>query len=249
MVEGGPGPIRLWTDLSDVPPSLAETLVTNSTGDFYTGGESREVATAGVGASALLSGVADITTDATDADTVFVGTPIMFDVGLMGTLVLETRVQLPDLDTKEIFIGFTSILAFDHQLADSIVNSSATVITLVAENCGFYFSDELTASATEWHGIYNGGSATASTTVADVNLGTTGTANPTAGEWQILKLEIDTNGTARWFIDGVLMQTVKGAVSTTTNFAAFVGPAANSANAAIIQSDYVLVKANRDWTV
>ena len=249
MAQSGRGKIRLWTDFSDIPPSLAETLDTGSTGDFYTGGESHEVATAGVGAGAFLSGVASITTDTTDKDTVFVGTPLMFDVGLMGTLVLETRVQLPDFDTKELFIGFTSILAFDHQLEDSIANSSATVITLTAENCGFYFSDELTASATEWHGIYNGGTATASTTVADVNLGTVGTANPTAGEWQILRLEIDTNGTARWIIDGVVLQTVKGAVSTTTNFAAFVGTSANTTQQAIMQSDYVLVNANRDWTV
>ena len=249
MAQAGPGKIDLFTDFSDIPPSLAGTLDTGSTGDFYTGGESHEVATAGVGASALLSGVADIRCDATDVDTVFVGTPIMFDVGLMGTIVLETRVQLPDLDTKELFVGFTSILAFDHQLADSISNSSATVITLTAENVGFYFSDELSASATEWHGIYNGGSATASTTVADVNLGTAGTANPTAGEWQVLRLEIDNNGTVRWLIDGIVKQTVTGAVSTTTDFAAFVGVAANSANAVIMQCDYVRVRANRDWTV
>lgn len=249
MAQSGPGKIRLFTDFSDIPPSLAGTLDTGSTGDFYTGGESHEVATAGVGASALLSGVADIASDATDVDTVFVGTPIMFDAGLMGTIVLEARIQLPDLDTKEIFFGLTSILAFDHQLADSISNSSATVITLTAENCGFYFSDELTASATEWHGIYNGGSATASTIVANVNLGAVGTANPTAGEWQQLRLVVETNGTARWWIDGVLMQTVVGAVSTTTNFAVFLGAAANSGNAAIIQADYLRVDANRDWTV
>ena len=249
MVQAGPGPIRLFTDFSDVPPSLAATLDTGTTGDFYTGGEGHEDAAAGVGAGAFLSGVGDITSGATDVDTTFVGTPLMFDVGLMGTLVLETRVQMPDFDTKEIFIGFTSILAFDHQLADSISNSSATVITMTAENCGFYFSDELTASATEWHGVHNGGTAAASTTVATVNLGTTGTANPTAGEWQILRLEVDNNGTARWYIDGILVQTVKGAVSLTTNLAACVATAANSANAAIMQCDYIKANANRDWTV
>lgn len=249
MVQAGPGKIRLFTDFSDVPPTLTGTLDNGTTGDFYTGGEGHEDNSAGVGAGAFLSGVGDITSGATDVDTTFVGTPLMFDVGLMGTITLETRVQMPDFDTKELFIGFTSILAFDHQLADSIANSSATVITLTAENCGFYFSDELTASATEWHGIYNGGTAAASTTVADVNLGTAGTANPTAGEWQVLRLRIDGNGTVTWFIDTVEVQKVIGAVSLTTNFAACVATAANSANAAIMQSDYIKVTAGRDWTV
>ena len=249
MPQSGPGPIRLFNDFSGVGATLASALDVYSLGDFYAGGESIEVTTAGIVGSAFLSGGIQLNTDNTDADTVFVGTNIMFDVGLMGTIVLEARIQMPDFDTKEIFFGLTSILAFDHQLADSISNSSSTVITMTAENCGFYFSDELTASATEWHGVHNGGTAGDSTTVADVNLGTIGSANPTAGEWQIMRLEVDTNGTARWYIDEVLMQTVKGAVSTTTNFAAYVATAANTTQKAIIELDYLLVKANRDWTV
>ncbi len=53
----------------------------------------------------------------------------------------------------------------------------------------------------------------------------------------------------RWIIDGVTVQTIKGAVSTTTNFGACIAAAANTTQQAIIQSDYLLVKANRDWTV
>ncbi len=249
MAESGPGKIRLWNDFTGVPNLLAETTDVIILGDFFAGGEGIEDTDAGVATLAGPSGILRVTGANTDADTTFVGTNIMFDVALMGTIVLEARVQLPDLDTKEIFFGITSILTIDEQLEDIVINSSATVLTLVADLAGFYFSDELTASATEWHGIHAGGTTADGATAADVNLGTADNANPTAGEWQQLRLEVDTNGTVRWFINGVLKQTVQGAVSTTTDVAAVFACAANTTQLVIADLDYFLVVANRDWTV
>ncbi len=249
MAQAGPGPIRLFNDFFGIAGLLALTADTGPLGDFYGGGEGFEDADAGVVGKDAPSGVATITSGNTDADTTFIGTHIGLDVALMGTIVCEARVQLPDFDTKEIYFGLTSILSVDEQLEDIVINASATAITMPADLAGFYFSDELTASATEWHGIHNGGSAAASTTVADVNLGTTGSANPTAGEYQILRLEVDTNGTARWFIDGVLLQTIVGACSTTTDVAVVLACGANTTEFSIMDVDYLLVKANRDWVV
>ena len=250
MAEAGPGKIRLWNDFTGVVNLLAETTDSIPLGDFYAGGEGIEEADAGVATLAGPSGILRITGSNVDADTTFVGTNIMFDVGLMGTIVLETRIQVPDLDTKEIFFGLTSILEPDEQLEDIVINSSATALTLVAELAGFYMSDELTASASEWHGLHTGGTAAAQgATVADVNLGTADNATITAGEWQVLRLEIDTNGTVRWLINGVQKQRVVGAVSTTTNFAMCLALAANTTQLAIAQCDYLLAKCNRDWTI
>ena len=249
MPEAGPGKIRLFHDFAGVGEVVANTTDTAQIGDFFMGGESFEVATSGAAGVDALSGVLRITTDTTDADTAFIGTQICFDVGLMGPLMIETRVQMPDFETKELYFGLTSILTIDEQLQDVLINSSATALTLTAGLCGFYFSDELTASATEWHGVYNGGSAAASTTVADVNLGTAGDNNPTAGEWQILRLVVDTNGTAEWFINGGSVQKVVGAVSTSTDFAVSFACGANTTQQVIADMDYLLVTANRDWTV
>lgn len=249
MAESGVGKIRLFNDFGGIGGVITLTADTGQVGDFYHGGEGIEEADGGIAGKDALSGVVTLTSSVTDVDTSFIGTHICFDAGLMGTIVCEARVQLVDLDAKELFFGLTSILTVDEKLEDIIKNSSATVVTMPAGLAGFYFSDELTASATEWHGMYNGGSTAASLTVADANLGTVGTANPTAGEWQVLRLEVDTNGTARWFIDEVLLQTVKGAVSTTTDFAVCLAAAANSGEVAIVDCDYMLVTANRDWTV
>ena len=245
MAEAGPGKIRLWNDFTGVVNLLAETTDSIPLGDFYAGGEGIEEADAGVATLAGPSGILRITGSNVDADTTFVGTNIMFDVGLMGTIVLETRIQVPDLDTKEIYFGLTSILTLDEQLQDIVINSSSTALTLTADLCGFYLSDELTDDE-DWHGIYNGGAATAGgTTTADVDLND----DAVAGEWQVLRLEVDTNGTARWFIDGDLKQTVVGACSTTSDFAVVLACGANTSQLVILDCDYILVTANRDWTV
>ena len=244
MAESGPGQIRLFNDFFG-GTALTNTMDSESMGDFYAGGEGFEDSSAGIEpGGAALSGVINLTSGATDADTSFIGTGISFDVGLMGTIVLEARVQLPDLDTKEIFFGLTSILTPDEQLQDIVINSNSTTLTLTAGLAAFYLSDELTDDE-DWHGIHNGGTATASTATGTVDLNT----EAVAGIWQVLRMEILSNGTVRWYIDGVLLQTVVGAVSTTTNFAVCLAAAANSANASIMQVDYLLVEAGRDWTV
>jgi hypothetical protein len=245
MAQSGSGQIRLFNDFFGVGETLALTGDTTELGDFYAGGEGFEDNDAGVAGKDALSGVVTITSGNSDADTTFIGTHIGFDALLMGTIVLETRVQLPDLDTKEIFFGLTSILSVDEQLEDIVINASATTITMPADLVGFYLSDELTTVAGDWHAINSGGTASATTTTTDGQLNNVAVV----GEWQVLRLEVDPNGTARWYIDGVLKKTVSGAASTTTNMAVCLAAAANTTQLAIFDVDYILVEANRDWTV
>ena len=244
MAQSGNGRIRLFNDFAGVANTLALTADTAQLGDFFAGGEGFEDSDAGIAGKDALSGVVTLTGANTDADTTFIGTQIMLDVGLMGTITLETRVQLPDLDTKEIFFGLTSILSVEEQLEDIVINASGTTITMPADLCGFYLSDELTDDE-DWHGIHNGGTTAGATTTTAVDLND----DAVAGEWQVLRLEVDNNGTARWYIDGVLKQTVAGACSTTTNMAVCLAAAANTTQLVIMDCDYIEVTANRDWTV
>jgi len=227
-----------------VAETLALTADTAQLGDFFAGGEGFEDNDAGVAGKDALSGVVTITSGNTDADTSFIGTHIAFDVALMGPIVLEARVQVPDLDDKEIFFGLTSILSVDEQLEDIVINASGTTITMPADLVGFYLSSELTDDE-DWHGIHNGGTTAGSTTTTAVDLND----DAVAGEWQVLRLEVSSNGTALWYIDGVLKQTVTGAASTTTNMAVCLAAAANTTELSIMDVDYLSVDANRDWTV
>ena len=92
--------------------------------------------------------------------------------------------------------------------------------------------------------VHNGGTATGETdstaVVSDVTA--------VAGEWDILRVEIYTNGTIRWFINGDLKQTVTNGSSTSVDLAAVVASTATAATIASLDVDYMLVKARRDWT-
>jgi hypothetical protein len=248
MAQGPVGRIRLFNDFTAVPYLLSETVDSHILGDFFAGGEGYEDNDAGIAKKGAggLNGVVTITGANTDADSTLIGTDFIFDVALNGTIVLETRVQMPDLDTKEVFFGLTSILTIDEQLEDILINSSATAVTIVADLVGFYFSNELTASATKWHGVYGGGTASGGGTAATVALDE---STVVANTWQTLRLEVDNNGTTRWYVDGVLRQTVVGACSTTSDFAVCLAAAANTTELAIIDCDYILAEGNRDWTV
>jgi len=243
--QSGVGKIRLFNDFCGTPDGYSDDASSENLGDFFVGGEGIEDTTAGCSAptSGGLSGVCRLSTGTTDLDTAFLGTGINFDVGLMAPIIIEARVQFVDLDTKAAFIGLTSILTFDEQMDDIIDYSAATTVTLTAELCGFFLSSEFTDDE-DWHGVYNGGTTTGVTTTTSIDLDD----DAVAGEWQILRLEVDPNGTARWYIDGDLKQTVEGAVSTTTDFAVCCGVTNNgTAEATVMDVDYLLVEANRDF--
>ncbi len=127
-----------------------------------------------------------------------------------------------------------------------VYNASArTTDSLTASDLvGFLLDSEFTDDE-DWHTVYNGGTATGPTdsTVLDVNL------DAVVGDWQILKLEIDPNGTVRWYVDGVVVRTVVGAVSTSVDLAMFCGVGTPDAFVEDYDFDYVLLEMNRDWTV
>ena len=64
-----------------------------------------------------------------------------------------------------------------------------------------------------------------------------------------MRLEVGNNGTARWFLNGVLKKTQTGAVSTSTDLAVILIVAAYGAAIETADVDYISITANRDWTV
>jgi len=245
MAQSDRGKIELFYDFFS-EDNIANTAETRQLGPFIVGGQGNAEVDAGVPSiSGVLSGAGRITTTNEDNHTTLVGTNIAFDVGLMGPIVAEARVQLDNLDTKEVFFGFTDIDPDTLSIETDVMTGATATLTLTASDiCGFFLSAELTDDE-DWHGVYNGGTTTGETTSTSVDLDD----DAVAGEWQVLRLEIDNNGTARWYIDGALKQTVKGAVSTSTDLALILGVEAKGAAIENLDVDYLLVQANRDWTV
>ena len=243
--QSGVGRIRIFDDFVGEEIPIAGTADIEMLGPFKVGGEGFEDGTVGVLSqdSDGLSGSVIVNSGATGNDTTAIMTSTMFDVGLMGTLVMEVRSRFTALTGKACFIGFSDTVTDDMQLIDILDYLAATAVTLTAANiCGFWYSSQLTATA-EWHGVYKGGTTTGPTATGSIDLD----VNAVAGEWQVLRLEIDNNGTARWYIEGALVQTAEGAASTTTDLAACVAIAANDGVEATIDLDYILIEANRDF--
>ncbi len=245
--QSGVGRIRLFEDFYGGHEVLdASTAATMPAGPFKfigVGIAETDTQIATDEGTAPLSGVIILETDDADKTTTAIATSKGFDAGLMGTLVLETRVQFDNLDTKVCFIGFCDENADSLSIEDNIIDvtTTATIENTASDMVGFFWQDEITLHE-EWHACYRGGSAASSTDTDDNNLG----VDAVAGEWQIIRIEVDNNGTARWYIDGVLLKTLEGALSTTTDVAAVVGVGGHG-GVELMFVDYVLVEANRDW--
>ncbi len=227
---------------------IANTAVDNTrlVGEFKVVGQGMADTDSGAPIiDAAVGGAVRLTTTNEDQHTLGLETNRMFDVGLMGTIVAEVRLQAVNLTTKRIFMGFTDIEIASNvpsMEVDLGVGSTTTITNTASDICGFLLDSELTAS-TSWHGMHVGGTAAAATDSTTTVL----TPIHTAGDWQILRLEIDNNGTARWKVDEDPVLSVTGAVSTTVNLKFFVCVEATAATIATLDLNYIMLKANQDW--
>jgi len=245
MAQSGEGRIRLFEDFF-AEDNIANTATDRALGNFTVAGQGSEDTDSGIPLlhADAISGVGVMTTTNEDNHTILIGTPIAFDVALMGTLIAEARVRFVDLDTKEVFFGFTDIDPSTLSIETDVMTGATTTLTLTASDiCGFFLSAELSDDE-DWHFVYNGGSTTGETDSTELDA----SDDAVAGEWQVLRLEIFPNGTASWFIDGVLIKTVTGAVATGTDLSLILALEAKGANIEIMHVDYLMVEANRDWT-
>ncbi len=248
--QSGPGGIYMFEDFLGAESPVALTTHFENLGQFLITGS--EINNGAAGApildSAGLNGVARLTTYTTNKSSIAVRTAIVFDVALMGTIVMECRIKSETITGQQNWFGLVNISNPDDEIEDEIVdtNSGGTTIDDLTATamCGFLRTSEITANA-EWHAIWQGGTATGPATTTAAELG----VDYVAGDFQILRLEVDNNGTARWYIDGVLLKTLAGAASTTTDMAVILLVEQQDSTAAAMDVDYILVRANRDWTV
>lgn len=209
-------------------------------GQFRVVGDLAETDTGIVGLSKS-GGYARISGNDEDGKGVAVCTEVNMSPALNGTIVVEARVEMQALTTRSVFIGLCATIADD--VAEPITSTGTTMTMVASHLAGFLFDSQLTAG-TRWHMPYLGGATTGPTLSTTVQ----SDVIAVAGESDILRLEVDPDGKARWYINGVLKQTVTGAVSTTTLQGALLGCFGTTTTAADIDADYFYVRCNRDWT-
>ena len=248
MAQSGYGKISIFEDFLAGEDIVAATAVGRAFGGsgLRVIGQGSEDTDSGitVGESDGLNGVGILTTTDEDAHSCGVTTGKVFDVGKMAPINIECRVQFPDLDTKAFYFGLTDVNDDTTILEGNNLVASGTSLTLSASDlCGFLIDAEATDDE-DWIMVYNGGTTSGETTIANIDADN----DAVAGEYDILRLEVAINGTARWYINGVLKQTVTGAVSTSTDLAVLAMVEARSAAIEYAWIDYIAIEANRDWT-
>ncbi len=248
MAQSGYGKVVIFEDFLAGEDIVAATAATRAFGDsgLRVIGQGIAEADSGitVGESDGLNGVGILTTTNEDAHSCGVTTGKVFDVGKMAPINIECRVQFPDLDTKAFYFGLTDVNDDTTILEGNNLVASGTSLTLSASDlCGFLIDAEATDDE-DWIMVYNGGTTSGETTIANIDADN----DAVAGEYDILRLEVAINGTARWYINGVLKQTVTGAVSTSTDLAVLAMVEARSAAIEYAWIDYIAIEANRDWT-
>ena len=234
------GNYELFEDFIGVSDPLNSLLVPAPIGKLTAVGQGG--ADTDSGAIPIAGGGVRLTTTNETEHTYAVETNPIF-VASRGTMDAEARVQFENLDTKSAFFGFTDIAIAGSvpSLETDLITGTTTTLTLTASDmCGFYLSSELTDDE-DWHGVYNGGSTAGETVSTSVDLN----ADAVAGEWQDLRVEVDPDGTARWYVNGDIKQTVAGAVSTSANLKVMCGVEAKGAAIETLDLAHFYVNAPR----
>ena len=248
MAQTGYGRIKIFEDFLAGEDIVAATAASRAFGGsgLRVIGQGIAEADSGVtvGESDGLNGVGILTTTNEDAHSVGLTTGKVFDVAKMAPINIECRVQFPDLDTKAFYFGLTDVNDDTSILeGNNLVAAGATLTLSASDLCGFLIDAEATDDE-DWIMVYNGGTTTGQTTIASIDADN----DAVAAEWDILRLEIAINGTARWYVNGVLKQTVTGAVSTSTDLAVMAMIETRAASNEYAWIDYIAIEANRDWT-
>jgi hypothetical protein len=256
--QGSRGDIILFEDFvgAEIPVASAVAYAGNVTGykigRFKVTGDLVETDTGAISV-AVSNGALRISGNNENGKGVAIGTEVIFDPALNGMLSMETRVQRAAVTAGAVFAGFCGVHADD--VAEPATATGTTYTLTAAATCGFSLDSQLTATAT-WHCIFNGGTVSGVTDSTAVVTGTTNDRNKNsvaaqvavAGEWDLLKIDIAPNGTAEWYLNGILVQKQENAVSTSTDLACYVGVWGTASTVASLDIDYLLVKARRNWT-
>ena len=246
MAQSGYGKVCLFEDFTGANMPIAIAVAVDAAAGYHIGpykvtGDLADT-DAGVVTVDKAGGWVRLTGTNEDNAGCTVGTNAIVSPALNGPFSCEARVEGQVLTARNYFVGFCDVNNGASALPPC--TGATTTMTLTASDLvGFCFDSQLTNG--NWMCVYNGGSTTGATATGGID----SLIPLVAGESQVLRVEVDSDGTARWYIDGALAFTVAGAVSTTVLQGSLVGCFATTTTITDIDVDYLATEFNRDWTV
>lgn len=142
-----------------------------------------------------------------------------------GGLVFEARVKCDAVTTLALFIGFTDQTS---ALEMPWTGSTVTYTSNQSDGCGFLYDTGFTSATIRAVGVK------ADTDVTNVDTSVV----PVLAVYNKFRVEVDTAGTATYFIDGVKVATIANAVTTTVALVPVIAGFARAASVRNIDIDY-----------
>ena len=236
---GGTGQIQLITNRGDVSAIPSRSTHFEYFDDFFrsvlavaalgsendwigflgTGSQGNTVAAGEASPEGIMTLTGGNTGDIEDYTEVTLGTNAYAALVSAGSIIFEARVSVEDITAGDMNIGLTEDVAVNaHEENEFFVNTNVIADkSTVASAVMFAFSSDAVAP-TLWQAVSTNAAAIGN--AADEY--TLGNA-PVAATYQILRIEVDTNGDAYWYIDGVLMGAEPLAVATSATLMPYFG--------------------------
>lgn len=192
-------------------------------------------------------GILQITTDTGDNDNTFLYAGPFRPSD--GGVVMEVRFKIADITTGAVFAGFSETLDATTPVMPLEFDTATMSYSGSGGIAGWSFDAD--GSTDTWRAaVGDGGSATGT---GGATAGTvTGRGAPVNDEWDILRVEIDPNGTVRCYHDDPANGpdvTITGGLTATDIQHACLGIENRSSAASVMEVDYFYARGYRDWTV
>lgn len=151
-----------------------------------------------------------------------------------GGLVFETRIRNNTaLTTRSIFCGFTDSASIEAAIVSA--GAADTITTTATDAVGFMFDSRMDTD--EWWavGVAND---------VDAAHATTGVA-PVADAFDRLRVEVDTAGKAKFYVNGALKKTLTGCVTPATDLVPTISIFSTTTAVVTATADYILAEMDR----
>jgi hypothetical protein len=213
--------IRLWAPTdgknlwsTSAPRAIFDDFrasVIHSNWSLGTGIDAQAVAFAAVaGTPDIIRGTTGNVGDTPANDAVAVGGPLVFQAE-DGEITFFARVKFDDVTNLAFFIGLSDVLP-ETTLEMPATLSVVTYSTVATDAVGFLFDTAATTDTIRSVGVANN---------VDASHGTTG-LTPTNDTYRDYRIVVATNGDAKFYVDGVLKNTITGCVTASVNLCPIV---------------------------
>jgi hypothetical protein len=151
-----------------------------------------------------------------------------------GNLVMEARLKIDDVSEAALFFGFTDTISTTVELP--IFMNAADIDSDATDACGMIYDIDATTDKFYVGGVKNN-TDTLPVATADFT--------PADDTFFVIRIEVDSDGVVKGYINGALIGTVGAAVTTTVALTPAIVIANRSANQVTLTVDYIRVIADR----